>query len=90
MNVRELLEILQDYPHDLEVELAVIAPVVEDDDDIAVDRYVIEGVMPWDDDDGEFVWLVGGEEDDVEAFINAIEEGEDEEQEDEAETTDGR
>jgi hypothetical protein len=89
VNVRELLEILQDYPHDLEVELAVIAPVVEDDDDIAVDRYVIEGVMPWDDDDGEFVWLVGGEEDDVEAFINAIEDGEDEEEED-AETTDGR
>ena len=89
MNVRELLEILQDYPHDLEVELAVIAPVVEDDDDIAVDRYVIEGVMPWDDDDGEFVWLVGGEEDDVEAFINAIEDGEEEgdEQADDVETT---
>jgi hypothetical protein len=83
VNVKELLEILKDYPEDTEVELAIIAPVT-DDDDIAVDRYIIEGVMPWEDDDeegedgGESVWLVGGENEDVEKFLDAIEDEEDE------------
>jgi hypothetical protein len=80
VNVSELMEILKDYPGDLEIELAIVAPVVGDDD-IAVDRYVVEGVMPWDDpedDDGESVWLVGGEEADVEAFLDAIDEDDDE------------
>jgi hypothetical protein len=86
MNVRELLDILQEYPDDLEVELAVIAPVVEADDDIAIDRYVVEGVMPWEDDDGESVWLIGGEEDDVEAFIDAIDSPEDDDEDEDAST----
>jgi hypothetical protein len=84
VNVKELLEILKDYPEDTEVELAIIAPVTDDDDDIAVDRYLIEGVMPWEDDDeedgeegGESVWLVGGENEDVEKFLDAMEDEED-------------
>ncbi len=81
MNVHELIEILKDYPEDTEIEMGIIAPVT-DEDQIAVDRYPIEGVLPWEDDeatdgDGESVlWLIGGEEDDVEAFLDAIEDEE--------------
>jgi hypothetical protein len=81
MNVRELIEILKDYPEDTEIEMGIVAPVT-DDDQIAVDRYPIEGVLPWEDDesaDGDgaadaepVLWLIGGEEEDVEAFLDAI------------------
>ena len=88
MQVHELLDILPDQPPDAEVALAVIAPVDEDSDDITVDRYYVDGVLPWreqpgDDDAGPAVgglgeteltiWLVGGEEGDVNAFLDAIE-----------------
>jgi hypothetical protein len=88
MLVRELIDILQDQPPDAEVELAVVAPVDDDADDITVDRYSIEGVLPWDDGaaaplaDGAAtpaaIWLVGGEDDDVDAFLDAIEDDEQE------------
>jgi hypothetical protein len=80
MRVSELIEILKDQPPDAEVELAIVAPVVDDNDDITVDRYSVEGMLPWQDDepdedneDGLVIWLVGGEDDDVEAFLDAIE-----------------
>ena len=82
MRVQELIDILSDQPGDLEVELAVIAPIDADSDDITVDRYFVDGVLPWqdavDDEDsdspGELtIWLVGGEEPDVNAFLDAIE-----------------
>ena len=80
MRVSELIEMLQDQPPDAEVELAVVAPIVDDDDDdITVDRYTVEGMLPWRDEDEEgneedvVIWLVGGEDDDVEAFLDAIE-----------------
>ena len=67
MRVHELIDILSDQPADAEVELAVIAPVEEGSDDITVDRYFVDGVLPWEDDeadedsDGELtIWLVGG------------------------------
>lgn len=78
MRVSELIDILRDQDPESEVELAIVAPVDEDSDDITVDRYTVEGVLPWepddaDDDEGVTVWLVGGEEDDVEAFLDAVE-----------------
>ena len=83
MRVHELIDILSDQPADAEVELAVIAPVEEGSDDITVDRYFVDGVLPWqdsEDDDGAeidegdlSIWLVGGEEGDVNAFLDAIE-----------------
>jgi len=82
MRVRELIDILNDQPPDAEIELAVIAPIDEEADDITVDRYSVEGVLPWDEDEGApaaddakniTLWLVGGEEDDVDAFLDAIE-----------------
>jgi len=82
MRVHELIDILSDQPPEAEVELAVIAPVDEAADDITVDRYFVDGVLPWEDTedengeaiDGEYsIWLVGGEEKDVNAFLDAIE-----------------
>ena len=75
MHVRELIDILSEQPPDAEVELAVIAPVDEDSDDITVDRYPVDGVLPWNDDDDEglVIWLIGGEDDDVDAFLDAVE-----------------
>lgn len=75
MLVRELMDILRDQPPDADVELAVIAPVEETADDITVDRYPVDGVLPWNDDDSEevVVWLIGGEDDDVDAFLDAVE-----------------
>lgn len=77
MRVNELIDILSDYPPEMEVELAIVAPDKDTEEDIAVDRYVLDGVMPWHEttDDGpeSSVWLIGGEESDVEAFLDAIE-----------------
>jgi hypothetical protein len=80
MRVSELIEILKDQPPEAEVELAIVAPVVDENDDITVDRYSVEGMLPWQDDepdenneDGLTIWLVGGEDDDVDAFLDAIE-----------------
>ena len=86
MRVSELIEMLKDQPPDAEVELAVVAPIVDDDDDdITVDRYTVEGMLPWRDEDEDgneeevVIWLVGGEDDDVEAFLDAIEHHDDDE-----------
>ena len=85
MRVHELIDILSDQPADSAVELAVIAPVEEGSDDITVDRYFVDGVLPWqdaeDDEESESpgelsIWLVGGEDADVEAFLDAIEQPE--------------
>jgi hypothetical protein len=80
MRVDELIEILKDQPPGAEVELAIVAPVADENDDITVDRYSVEGMLPWQDDepdedneDGVVIWLVGGEDDDVDAFLDAIE-----------------
>jgi hypothetical protein len=80
MRVNELIEILKDQPPDAEVELAIVAPVIDEHDDITVDRYSVEGMLPWQDDEpdedneeGVVIWLVGGEDDDVDAFLDAIE-----------------
>jgi hypothetical protein len=75
MHVRELIDILNEQPPEAEVELAVIAPVDEESDDITVDRYPVDGVLPWNDDgeEGVVIWLIGGEDADVDAFLDAVE-----------------
>ena len=79
IRVHELIDILSDQPPDTEVEIAIVAPVDADKDDITVDRYFVDGVLPWQDAEdsdlpGELtIWLVGGEEPDVNAFLDAIE-----------------
>lgn len=80
MNARELIDILSDYPPETEVELAVVAPVAEANEPMEVDRFDIAGVLPWEEDDGEVVlWLVSGEDDDVEAFLDWVEDSADDE-----------
>jgi hypothetical protein len=66
ITVAELIDMLAQHPADAVVELSIVAPVADGDDD-----------MPWHDEDDESgpgtVWLVGGEDDDVEVFLDAIE-----------------
>lgn len=81
MRVRELIDILSDQDPDAEVELSIVAPTDENDDDVEVDRYTVDGVLPWEDDEYDAatddtptkVWLIGGEPDDVERFLDAVE-----------------
>lgn len=73
LTVAELIDMLSHHPGDAVVEMSIIAPVQEGDDDISVDRYNVDGVMPWTDEDGDVVWLIGGEDADVDLFIDAIE-----------------
>lgn len=89
MNVRELIEYLQEQPQDAEVEIVVVAPVEDDDAAITVDRYTIDALMPWineGDDEGRpsrgdaadadsdlSVWLIGGEPDDLESLLDELE-----------------
>jgi len=76
VNVAELIDILKDLDQDAVLELAIVAPVVADDETITVDQYTVEGILPRDpaDHDGEsVVWLIGGDSNDVEEFIDAME-----------------
>jgi hypothetical protein len=82
MQVRELMDILQDQAPDAEIELAVVAPVADTDTDVSVDRYTLDAIFPWNgpapgdpDDiaDGDVVWLIGGETKDVDALIDVLE-----------------
>lgn len=80
LTVAELIDMLSHHSGDAVVEMSIIAPVNDGDDNVTVDRYNIDGVMPWHDDepDGadDVVWLVGGEDADVDVFIDAIEQPE--------------
>lgn len=74
ITVAELIDMLSHHAADTVVELSIIAPIKDGDDDITVDRYNVDGVMPWQDDgDDPVVWLIGGEDADVDLFIDAIE-----------------
>src|SRR4029078_5601650 len=75
LTVAELIDMLSQHPADAIVEMSIVAPIREGDDDIPVERYHIDGIMPWhDEDDGDdVVWLVGGEDEDVDVFLDAIE-----------------
>jgi hypothetical protein len=73
MNARQLIDILTGYPPGTEVELAVVAPMTDANEPMEVDRFDVAGVLPWEEDDGEVVlWLVSGEDDDVEAFLEWV------------------
>ena len=74
ITVAELIDMLSHQPGDAVVEMSIIAPVKDGDDDITVDRYNIDGVLPWTDEgEDEVIWLVGGEDEDVDTFLDAIE-----------------
>lgn len=76
MNVGELVDILKDLDPSTAVEMAIVAPVATESDDITVDQYEVEGVLPRDpaDHQGDLVvWLIGGDPQDVDEFIDAVE-----------------
>jgi hypothetical protein len=74
LRVDELIDVLRRYPQALEVELAVVAPP-DEEGDIEIDRYSVEGVLEWEDEDGvPWLWLVGGEQGDVDVFLDDVEE----------------
>ena len=72
MRVDELIDVLRRYPRALEVELVLASP--PDDRQLEIDRYSVEGVLTWEDEEGiSWLWLVGGEQGDVDDFLDAIE-----------------
>jgi hypothetical protein len=82
MTVTELIEILKELPGETEVFLTLVSAPEEGDDESVTDVYDISGVIPWEADDGDegdgpAVWLVAGEDDDVDrlfAELDAAEE----------------
>ena len=69
MNVAELMDILRDFDPETIVEMAIVAPVTADADEITVDQFEVEGVMlrdPADSGGEHVVWLIGGDTSDVE------------------------
>jgi hypothetical protein len=89
MNALELIEILRTYPPETEVEIALAAPA-EGSDQIAVDRFPVDALMDWhdeEDDEGNpiepnlVLWLIAGEEDDVDALIDTLGDDDDEDHE---------
>jgi len=78
MNVRELIDFLSEQDPDSEVELALVAPVDPDEpDDVSVDRYPVLGMLPWRDDDSDrevVIWLIGGESEDFDDLLQALDE----------------
>ena len=75
MNVRELIELLQGYPDDIEVLMSIVVPAESDDEDeIVTDLYTVEASLLYPDDDSgaEVLWLVGGEDEDVERLLDEL------------------
>lgn len=83
MNVTELIEALSDLPGELEVVLALVEQD-EDEAELLVEQFSIDQVVPFeaDDDEPAQVWLVSGDEDDVAAFVQALDDAEDDEDDD--------
>lgn len=87
MNVAELIEILRGYDPETEVEIALANPA-DGETQIAVDRYPVDAIVDWEDvedEDGNpidptlVIWLIAGEEDDVEALIDTMQDDDDDE-----------
>ena len=74
MLVRELIDFLRLQNPDAEVDITVVQPDEEDENSLDVLHVALMHVLtvPDDETDEEFVWLIGGEEADVEDFIDAI------------------
>lgn len=84
MRVRELIDFLRVQDPEAEIELTIVESDPSDESTLGVTRYPIVEVITVpteEDEDGnttddgtEMVWLVGGEQDDVDDFIDAISE----------------
>ncbi len=72
MHFAALMDILGRYPQDMEVEMAVIAPVEAEDEPPDAETFDFRGVLRWEDEEegATFLWLVGGEAENIAAFLD--------------------
>jgi hypothetical protein len=83
MLVRELIDYLSTQDPDAEVELVFVEPVEGEEDELSVIQHAVAAVADAESDgedgaaEGPLVWLIAGENDDVEAFLDLIEADED-------------
>jgi hypothetical protein len=75
MTVAELIEVLRLHPPGTEVVMAIVAPGTDEDPAIETDLYTVDHTMLWPDDEtgDDVLWLVGGEEEDVERLLDEVE-----------------
>jgi hypothetical protein len=80
MLVAELMDVLKELPGDAEVILTFVAPG-EAEDELETSHYDLGGVVPFDaeEDEPAQVWLVGGEDDDVDALFDELESADEDE-----------
>ncbi len=72
MRVSELIDILRDKPSDAEIEIAFVTPVDDDANEIVVNHFEVSAIFSPTDDN---VLLISGEDADVDELIDALEAG---------------
>jgi hypothetical protein len=76
MLVSELMDVLKGLPGEAEVILTFVGPPEDGEEDaLETAHYDLGGVVPFDaeDDEPAQVWLVGGDDDDVDALFEELE-----------------
>lgn len=72
MRISELIDILRDKPSDADVEIAFVTPVDDDANEIIVNHFEVAAIFSPSEDS---VLLISGEDDDVDELIDALEAG---------------
>ena len=72
MRISELIDILRDKPSDADVEIAFVTPVDDDANEIVVNHFDVSAIFSPSEDS---VLLISGEDDDVDELIDALEAG---------------
>ncbi len=72
MRISELIDILRDKPSDADVEIAFVTPVDDDANEIIVNHFDVSAIFSPSEDS---VLLISGEDDDVDELIDALEAG---------------
>ena len=72
MRISELIDILRDKPSDADVEMAFVTPVDDDANEIVVNHFDVSAIFSPSEDS---VLLISGEDDDVDELIDALEAG---------------
>ncbi len=72
MRISELIDILRDKPSDADVEIAFVTPVDDDANEIVVNHFHVAAIFSPSEDS---VLLISGEDDDVDELIDALEAG---------------
>ena len=72
MRVSELIDILRDKPGDADIEIAFVTPVDDEANEIVVNHFELAAIYSPANDS---VLLISGEDDDVDELIDALESG---------------